>query len=56
MTAEQAANRQADHENLIREMAAIIQRYVNVDDMQGGGSVHTRLYRDAKAVLAKVQS
>ena len=49
-----AIARAADHENLIRELARIVQRYVWADDMHGNRD-QTTLYRDAKAVLAKTK-
>lgn len=48
-----AIARAADRENLIREMANVIQRYVAVDDMSGEDHSSTDLYRTAKAVIAK---
>ncbi|WP_156173919.1 hypothetical protein [Cupriavidus basilensis] len=55
MTPTQAAARQADHENLISELVAVVERYVMADDMYGESAPATTLYRDAKAVLAKAK-
>jgi len=53
MTATQAAARQADHDNLIGELVAIVERYIMVDEMASESAPTTTLYRDAKAALAK---
>jgi hypothetical protein len=49
MTTDQAVNRQADHENLIRELAdALRVAYTHVTDSKDAAMI--------RAVLAKVQS
>lgn len=50
-----AIARAADHENLLRELASVVERYVMVDDMRSDGSESTALYRTAKVVLAKAK-
>lgn len=55
MTQDQAVARQAARENLVGEMAAVIQRYIDVDYMRGENLETTDLHRTAKAVLAKAK-
>lgn len=55
MTATQAAARQADHENLISELVAVVERYVIGDEISDEDRRSTHLYRTAKTVLAKAR-
>ncbi|MFJ1260101.1 hypothetical protein [Cupriavidus sp. CuC1] len=50
-----AIERAALHDNLVGEMAAVIQRYIDVDYMRGENLETTDLHRTAKAVLAKAK-
>ncbi|WP_154676080.1 hypothetical protein [Cupriavidus nantongensis] len=54
MTCDQSLS-QTDRDKLIRELAEVVERYVQCDDMRGKGVQQTSLYRTAKAVLSRAK-